>query len=201
MRVLILPPSDQPQKIRRGFCDSVSGFGDRPPEIPTRETLMARFNIKGPYFHLPNQFWRHKNHGSVIDAIKLARSNGRKFTVAATGNTNDHRFPGYFVELMNRVRDAGCVDDFKVLGLVSIVDLAGLMHYSIGVINPSFFEGWSTTVEEAKSRGKTIILSDIPVHREQAPEYGLFFNPNDPAGLVAQMSYVLDNYSEEQEKT
>ena len=179
----------------------VSGFGDRPPEIPTRETLMARFNIKGPYFHLPNQFWRHKNHGSVIDAIKLARSNGRKFTVAATGNTNDHRFPGYFVELMNRVRDAGCVDDFKVLGLVSIVDLAGLMHYSIGVINPSFFEGWSTTVEEAKSRGKTIILSDIPVHREQAPEYGLFFNPNDPAGLVAQMSYVLDNYSEEQEKT
>lgn len=44
-----------------------------------------------------------------------------------------------------------------------------LMKHAIAIINPSLFEGGSTTVEEAKSLLKVIILSGIPVHREQNP--------------------------------
>ena len=58
---------------------------------------------------------------------------------------------------------------------------------SLGYINPSFFEGWSTTVEEAKYRGKPILLSDLKVHREQAPAKGVFFDPNDPEDLAKKM--------------
>lgn len=47
-----------------------------------------------------------------------------------------------------------------MLGLVPRSDVIALMRYSISLINPSFFEGWSTTVEEAKSMGKQIILSE-----------------------------------------
>jgi glycosyltransferase involved in cell wall biosynthesis len=42
------------------------------------------------------------------------------------------------------------------------------MRASTALINPSLFEGWSTTVEEAKSTGTPMILSDLGVHREQA---------------------------------
>lgn len=58
---------------------------------------------------------------------------------------------------------------------------------SLGYINPSFFEGWSTTVEEAKYRGKPILLSDLKVHREQAPAKSVFFDPNDPEDLAKKM--------------
>ena len=52
------------------------------------------------------------------------------------------------------------------------------MRQSVAVLQPSLFEGWSTTVEEAKSIGKTILLSDIPVHREQAPPRRAVLRPD-----------------------
>ena len=58
------------------------------------------------------------------------------------------------------------------------------MNHCIAVVNPSLFEGWSSTVEEAKSMGKRIILSDIPTHREQNPPCGYYFNPGDSASLA-----------------
>jgi len=35
-------------------------------------------------------------------------------------------------------------------------------------------------MEEARTLGKTIVLSDIPVHREQAPHQGVYFDPHEP---------------------
>jgi glycosyltransferase involved in cell wall biosynthesis len=50
-------------------------------------------------------------------------------------------------------------------------------------VNPSRFEGWSTTVEEAKAVGTPMLLSDIPVHREQAP-HADFFGTDDAAAMA-----------------
>ncbi|NEQ25188.1 MAG: glycosyltransferase family 4 protein, partial [Microcoleus sp. SIO2G3] len=55
---------------------------------------------------------------------------------------------------------------------------------SLAVLQPSFFEGWSTTVEEAKSLGKRMILSAFSVHREQNPPQSVFFNPHEPQSLA-----------------
>lgn len=68
-------------------------------------------------------------------------------------------------------------------------DVLGLMRTAVAVINPSLMEGWSTTVEEAKSLGAPLILSDIPVHREQASTIADFFDAQSPASLAQ----VLDN--------
>jgi glycosyltransferase involved in cell wall biosynthesis len=59
-----------------------------------------------------------------------------------------------------------------------------LMRQSLAVLQPSLFEGWSTTVEEAKSVGKSVILSDIPVHHEQDPPAAVYFDPHDPEALA-----------------
>jgi hypothetical protein len=53
----------------------------------------------------------------------------------------------------------------------------------MAVINPSLFEGWSSTVEECKSIGKNMILSDIPIHKEQNPPDSLYFEPNNAEAL------------------
>jgi hypothetical protein len=42
-------------------------------------------------------------------------------------------------------------------------------------------EGWSTTVEEAKSLEGPLILSDIPVHRVQASTVADVFDPRSRA--------------------
>lgn len=151
------------------------------------EDIREKYGIKGAYFHLPNQFWRHKNHMIVIEALKLL---GEGVTVVCTGNTADSRHPEYFNEVMRVVERYGLSERFRILGLVPHSDLVAIMENSVALINPSLFEGWSTTVEESKLLGKTILLSDIDVHIEQAPPLGIYFDPRDAAALAQLLKRV-----------
>jgi glycosyltransferase involved in cell wall biosynthesis len=63
-----------------------------------------------------------------------------------------------------------------------------LLRASLALVNPSQFEGWSTSVEEAKSFGVPMILSDLDVHREQAGGTASYFGVNDPAALADHLS-------------
>lgn len=163
---------------------------DLPPEsdLLSLDELRLEYQIGEKFFHLPNQFWVHKNHRLVLEALALLRGQGRNMTVLATGNTSDHRQPGYFLSLTQTAKELGVSDLFRPLGIVPYPHLMSLMRHSVAVINASRFEGWSTTVEEGKSMGKTILLSDIPVHREQAPVRGLYFGPQDAQRLAEHMT-------------
>ena len=65
------------------------------------------------------------------------------------------------------------------MGELKYIEICSLLYNCKAVINPSFFEGWSTSVEESKIYNKTCILSNIPTHLEQKPRNGIFFNPNN----------------------
>lgn len=153
--------------------------------------LRQSFDLPEHYFLLPNQFWVHKNHRVVITALKVLKQRDKRAVVLATGSTRDHRQPGHFDSLLNYAQECGVLDRFRVLGIVPFADLSGLMRDAVALINPSLFEGWSTSVEEAKSLGKRMLLSDIPVHREQAPELGGYFSPDDASGLADLMQRSL----------
>jgi glycosyltransferase involved in cell wall biosynthesis len=149
--------------------------------------VAAGLAVDRPYFLLPNQFWAHKNHAVIIDALARLRTSHPDILVVATGNTIDHRQPDHFEAVMRRVAELGVEKNFKVVGAVPYADLMALMRGCVAVVNPSLFEGWSTSVEEAKSMGKAIVLSDIPVHREQNPTSARYFTPTDPDAAAEEL--------------
>ena len=51
----------------------------------------------------------------------------------------------------------------------------------MAVAQPSLFEGWSTIVEDAKTLGKPIFVSDLPVHREQLGDAQAYLDTGTPA--------------------
>jgi len=155
-----------------------------PKNVPDISILKGKYPISEPYFLIPNQFWAHKNHRAVLEALNILHSQNKRVRVICTGNTHDYRNPEHYNSLIEFATQSGISDDFTVLGIVPYSDLIGLMMHSVSLINPSFFEGWSTTVEEAKSWGLPIILSDIPVHREQNPAGGIYFHPKDAESLA-----------------
>ena len=159
-----------------------------------RGQLETKYGLADSFFHLPNQFWIHKNHGVVLQALAMLRQQGKMFQVVATGNTADPRQPSHFSSLMAPARELGVDDLFKSLGVVPYQDMMSLMRHAVAVINPSKFEGWSTTVEEAKSMGKAIVLSDVAVHSEQAPDRAAFFLPDDAGQLAGRMSEAWDRW-------
>lgn len=148
--------------------------------------VTAAHGLPARIFYLPNQFWAHKNHGTVLQALALIRDRGGLADlppVVMSGPTTDHRDPGLFARTMDRARALGVADHFRHLGLIPYADVLALNAAAVALINPSLFEGWASSVEEAKSLGTPLILSDIPVHREQAPD-ARFFGPAAPEALA-----------------
>ncbi|HEY1551648.1 MAG TPA: glycosyltransferase family 1 protein [Kofleriaceae bacterium] len=154
---------------------------------PPIAELAARYRLPERFLFLPNQFWRHKNHAVVIDALAQLPA---ELVVVATGDTHDYRHPEHYAQLVERAARAGVSDRFRVLGKVPFDHVVGLMRASVAVINPSLFEGWSTTVEEARTMGKRLVLSAIDVHREQAPPRSRYFAPRDPIALATELAAV-----------
>jgi glycosyltransferase involved in cell wall biosynthesis len=161
--------------------------------------LQRLYNFSGHYFLLPNQFWAHKNHRVVLSALQILKRRNEALLVLATGSSEDYRNPTFFSSLMEYAAGCDVLDCFRVLGRLPFDHLIGLMQHATAFINPSRFEGWSTSVEEAKSMGKQIVLSDIPVHREQAPECGFFFPAEDPEALAAAMKAAYNEFNEQKD--
>ncbi len=152
--------------------------------------VRARHALPERFFYLPNQLWKHKNHRLVIDAVVRLKQEGRPVCVVSSGNMVDGGNPTFPQSVVDHVRAVGADDVFRFLGMVPRDDIPRLMQASLAVINPSLFEGWSTVVEEAKSLGVRLLLSDLRVHREQAPALGSFFDPHDVAGLAKLLAEV-----------
>ena len=164
------------------------------------KSLQERYGFTGRYFHVPNQFWAHKNHRVIVEALALLKATGIQAQVLATGNTIDSRQPQHFAQLMEHARRLGVTGMFKILGVVPYEDLVGLMRHASALINPSLFEGWSTSVEEAKSLGKQIVLSNIPVHIEQSPERRIYFDPGNAAELATHLARIQQDYDPDAEQ-
>ena len=182
-----------PEKVHKTH---VLRFVASPPtqNIPSLAEVKKKYSLHEPYFHVPNQLWAHKNHSVIVDALNILHQRGHCPLVVSTGQTSDRRNLNYFSDLMQKVTKLNLQARMLFLGLIPYQDVAALMQGAVAMINPSLFEGWSTTVEEAKSLGKRIILSNIPVHIEQNPERGLFFEPHNPEALADAISHTLAEY-------
>lgn len=161
-------------------------------KVSNLASLQKKYGIDRPYFYVPNQFWAHKNHKVIVDAVIALKTNYPDILVVSTGATQDYRNPEYFPELNKRIDETGIMQNFKVLGIVPFQDVVGLMLNAQAMINPSLFEGWSTTVEEAKSLGVPLLLSEIPVHIEQAKDTAIFFAAGDSTSLAEKIIGILE---------
>lgn len=156
--------------------------------------LLEKYKIDGPYFMSPNQFWEHKNQALVLDALHIIQTHypNVSFKILFTGSLDVNRGKGFYVDkLKSKIAEYKLDRYILFLGVLERNEQLLLMKKSIALLQPSLYEGWSTLVEEAKALNKFILLSDLPVHREQIFVNVDFFNPYNAEELAAKMYSYL----------
>lgn len=182
-----LYPDANLDKIVLPFAVSIEHFKD-----VNLHMLKEKYDLPNHYFFAPNQFWAHKNHLVILEALHYLKEKGEKVVVAFSGKENDYRNQDYVTKLKRYVKEHALEDCCRFLGFIDRKDQLCLLRNAIAIVQPSTFEGWSTVVEDAKALNKFIILSSLAVHQEQISENAHFFDPQN----ALQLAEILHRYSE-----
>lgn len=164
--------------------------------------ICSKFGIEPRnYVIVANQFWQHKNHAIVFEAIKRLSNeqdivdgtvlDNTRFVF--TGEVSDYRSDEYADRIRAFLDDPDISDKCVCTGFIERSEQLALMRGARFLIQPSLFEGWGTVLEDAKVLDKCVLLSDIPIHREQMSEECTLFDPQDVDELARMILYTLDN--------
>jgi len=195
-RSILLSSNSALRDLRAFYPDlsnniAVVQFASEPPAslLSTNPLdVFAQYGLPAKFFYLPNHLWRHKNHQLVLDALALLKNRGLDVVVVASGSVEDPREPSYFESITEQIRRQGLKDSFRHVGMIPLAHVYALLRTAVALINPSKFEGWSTTVEEAKSFGVPMILSDLDVHLEQTNGQARYFGVDDAQALAGHLA-------------
>lgn len=173
----------------------VSDIGEEIKELtPEAERkILEQFSLQaGTYICISNQFWQHKNHKIVFQAIqKLDQEGLQDVMFVFTGELKDRRNPAYYDEIQGLMKQESIKKHIKVLGFISRTEQIAVMKNAKFLIQPSLFEGWGTVLEDAKVLNQQVLLSDIPVHREQMEENCILFDPFQVKDLTEKIKQLL----------
>ena len=177
---------------------AVLRFAVRVPEVKgegSPEEVRVKHGLPAKYLFFPGQLWKHKNHLGVIAAVGRLVEAGRDVVVVMSGGFDDYRNPGHATEVLAEIDRLHLCKNIRVLGHIPYGEMVQLLRGSIAMVNPSFSEGWSTTVEEAKALAVPLVLSSLAVHREQAGTQGLFFDPSSPEAIAGELWRAWCSYT------
>src|SRR5262249_30446375 len=162
--------------------------------FPTPQDLArvrAKYNLPQRYFFYPAQFWPHKNHSLILQAIKLlADETAERVPVVFCGAYWSYIMAQNFKDLMALALKLGIADRVRYLGSVPDEEMAALYTLSAGLVMPTFFGPTNIPPLEAWHLGRPAIVSDVRGAREQNGDASLLVDPRSPKALAEAMQRI-----------
>lgn len=167
------------------------------------QKLCSEYGISRNYFVICNQLWRHKNHITAIRAFSnFVKAHDKDVSLVMTGELADFRFPKYYGEVVQIIKELGIKDNVHMLGYIPKNHQLILLKNAVACVQPTLFEGGpgGGVAPESIALGTPLLLSDIAVNREvveAVPEADVrFFNPLDDQSLSFLMRSAFDRKDE-----
>ncbi len=152
-------------------------FHNTSVDVSTRRT--------GPYLY-PAQFWAHKNHHLIVEAVRVLRDKyGKQIYVDFIGSDK-----GNLDFIKSLVLDFQLQDQVKILGFVPDETKYKLYSESKGLIYASFSGPENLPPLEAFEFGIPVLYPDFPGAREQLDNLPFYFDPNVPLSLIEAIEQV-----------
>lgn len=153
------------------------------PYIPPRYIYAASGTASGPrnpalpekYIFYPAQFWMHKNHLTLFDALDRLRRRIPDVRLVLVGTA----YNGY-EQARNRVTELGLEDHVVFLGYVPDSEMADLYRHARALVMPSFFGPTNIPQLEAFVMGCPVAVAGVYGVPEQVGDAALLFDPRSP---------------------
>ncbi len=154
--------------------------------------IKKRYKIKGEYIFYPAQFWPHKNHVYILEALKILRDRYNIivnviFCGSDKGNLN-------FV--LRKAKELGVGGQTFYIGFVESSEIPYLYRQAIALVMPTYFRPTNIPPLEAFKLGCPVLYSDLPDLRDQVKDAVLPLDLKNPESLCDGLLKVLEHPSE-----
>ena len=142
--------------------------------------VVKKFGLPDRYLFYPAQFWDHKNHVRLVEALHtIKRERGLEIPVVLVGaKKNSYR------KTMMRVAELGMESQVIYPGYVSDEDIVGLYRTAQALVMPTFFGPSNIPQLEAFLLGCPVITSDIPGIYEQVGDAAVLVAPDSVSSIA-----------------
>jgi len=155
--------------------------------------VQLKYHLPPRFLFYPANFWAHKNHKLIIEALKYLRENhGMKVPVVFTGSRQVNY--SVFDEIWGLVDKYGLIEQVHYLGYVSNEDIGSFYKLAEALVMPTFFGSTNIPYLEAFILGCPVIAVNIRGVKEQIGDAGLLVDVNSSQELTAA---ILKIWSDE----
>jgi glycosyltransferase involved in cell wall biosynthesis len=159
------------------------------PELVDGSKLPADFPMQliGKYLFYPAQFWPHKNHIRIIQALGILKQVNISVPVVFAGSDKGNK--NHVEEL---AKELGVRDQIQFLGFVAAEHMTVLYSNALALVYPTLFGPENLPPLEAMSKGCPAIVSNVPGSLEQYGEAVLYFDPASAVDLADKIKMMLN---------
>ncbi len=139
------------------------------------------------YVFYPAQFWPHKNHITILLALKRLQERGiGDISAIFTGSDKGNR---KYIE--QKILELGLDNHVKILGFVSESELKYLYRQAFCLVFASLMGPNNLPPLEAAALGCPVLLSDLEGHKEQMGEAAFYFTRSDEEDLAGKIETLI----------
>ena len=150
-----------------------------------RQRVRAMYGLPERYVFYPAQFWPHKNHIRIVQALGLIKQARQlKIPIAFCGSYEGEIRAHTFREVMTLRSKLGLEGEILYLGYVPDEDMSGLYAGAAALVMPTFFGPTNIPVLEAWAFGCPVLTSDIRGIRDQVGDGALLANPTSVEAIA-----------------
>ena len=151
-----------------------------------QQNTRRRYSLPERYLFYPAQFWPHKNHRRIIEALGALRQHeGLQIPIVFCGAHSGKIREETFNEIMSVAAELDVAKQIYYLGYVPDADMSALYAGAVALVMPTFFGPTNIPVLEAWKLNCPVITSDIRGIREQSGDAALLVAP-DSVEAIAQ---------------
>ena len=155
---------------------------DSPKE---RHRVRNEYGLPPRYFFYPAQFWPHKNHARIVEALGILKEHhGLTVPIVFCGSHTNTIRSQTFDEVLALSDRLGIKDHIHYIGYVPNQDMQSLYADAVALVMPTFFGPTNIPIIEAWTAGCPVLTSDLRGIREQVGNAAILVDPNSAESIA-----------------
>jgi len=164
------------------------GFALEPPDVDDA-AILGDFKLAPGFLLYPAQFWSHKNHAGLLQALCVMRDKHKEYrTLVLVGSDQGNRN-----HIESLAKQWGLSDQVRFLNFVSREQLVALYRQAAVLTYVSYFGPENLPPLEAFALGCPVVASRVSGAAEQFSDAAILVDPKSPEAIADAVVDLVRN--------